>query len=167
MLAFKKHAALLTVGLGMSLLPLGQVQALNQETDCSKEVILAFFPEQFVKNTLEKFKVPKDQWSAISKELAAKDKDIIKVVEDKASKMDPNPLKDPSKQADAVKIFRETLFDSFSGVLKAHGVQDNKQIQDMLDDIQVQKAKRFSECFPQQAQQKANPSTPNNSDSDK
>lgn len=124
-------------------------QAVNPELDCSKDLILAFFPESFVKITLEKFKVPKDKWDAIATDLAAKDKDVIRAVEEKADKMNPNPLKDPTKQAEAVKIFRDTLLEMFSGVLKKNGVTDDKQIQDMLDDVQAQKAKRFSECFPQ------------------
>lgn len=122
---------------------------INPETDCSKDVILAFFPETFVKNSLDKFKVPADKQQAIIKELAEKDKDVIKAVEEKAEKMDPNPLKDPTKQADAVKIFRETLLEVFSGVMNDNGITDKKQIQDILDDVQAQKAKRFSECFPQ------------------
>lgn len=139
--------------LGLSLVPMAQVAAHNGDhdpnLDCSKELILAFFPEEFVKVTLKKYNVPQDQWSAITKELAAKDKGIITAVEDKAAKMNPNPLKDATKQADAVKIFRETLFDNFASVLRSHGVNDDKKIQEMLDDVQAQKAKRFSECFPQ------------------
>lgn len=144
--------------MGACIMPLVQVQALNPETDCSKDLILAFFPEEFVKSTLVKFKIPQDQWDGITKDLAGKDKTVISMVEEKASKMDPNPLKDPSKQAEAVKIFRETLFQIFGDVMKAHGVEDEKKIQEMLDDIQAQKAKRFSECFPQQQMNQMKPS---------
>lgn len=123
------------------------VMALDQQEECSKEILLAYFPQIFVNETLERFKVPKDQWDAINKELGAKDKDVIKTVEAKASKMNPNPLKDPQQRQVAVKIFRETLFDSFASVMRTHGVNDDKQIQAMLDDIQQQKAKRFAKCM--------------------
>jgi hypothetical protein len=115
--------------------------------DCSRDLLMAYFPKPFVNTTLEHFNVPKDQWDAINKELAEKDKEIVKNVEEKAGKMTPNPLTDPQQRQAAVKLFRETLLDSFSGVMKAHGVKDEKQIQAMLDDIQQQKAKRFAQCM--------------------
>lgn len=127
--------------------------ALSADTtvnECSKELLLAFFPESFVNETLKKFDVPEKEWAGINKDLKNKDSDVIKIVEDKASKMDPNPLKDPQQRQGAVKIFRETLYDIFSGVMKSHGVSDEKQIQSMLDDIQQQKAKRFMMCMEKQ-----------------
>jgi hypothetical protein len=68
-------------------------------------------------------------------------------VEEKASKMDPNPLKDPSQRQAAVKLFRDTLFEVFSGVLNEHGVTDEQKVRAMLDDIQHQKAVRFAQCM--------------------
>lgn len=124
--------------------------------DCSRELLMAYFPKPFVEDTLGRFNVPKDQWDAISKELAEKDKDIVKTVETKASKMNPNPLTDPQQRQAAVKLFRETLLESFSTVLKAHGVKDDKQIQAMLDDVQQQKAKRFAKCMAPPQGQPAN-----------
>ena len=118
--------------------------------ECSKELLLAFFPESFVNETLKKFDVPEKDWSGINQDLKNKDGDVIKIVEDKAGKMDPNPLKDPQQRQGAVKIFRETLFEIFSGVMKSHGISDEKKIQSMLDDIQQQKAKRFMMCMEKQ-----------------
>jgi len=115
--------------------------------ECSQEILLSYFPSVFVGETLSKFNVPKDQWEAIKKELSARDREVIKQVEAKAAKMNPNPLKDPEQRQAAVKLFRESLYENFSAVLKSHGVQDEKQIQNMLDDIQQQKAKRFAHCM--------------------
>lgn len=122
---------------------------------CSKELLLAYFPDNFVIETLKKFNVPKDKWEGIVKGLAAKDKDIVKEVEEKASKLNPNPLKDrsPEQRQVAVKIFRESLLDVFGGVLKANGITDEKQIQSMLADIQQQKAKNFAQCMEKQKEQ--------------
>lgn len=134
-------------------------QTPAQEDECSKDLLLAYFPKVFVDATLGKFNVPKDQWDAIDRELAEKDKNIIKTVESKAEKMNPNPLKDPQQRQVAVKLFRETLLDSFSSVMKAHGISDDKKIQEMLDDIQQQKAKRFAKCMQslkQDSQQSSN-----------
>ncbi len=117
--------------------------------DCAKELILSYFPENFVQNTLKKFKVPEDKWDAIKAGLAAKDRDILKIIEEKASKLANNPFKDrdPAQRQAAVKLFRETLFQSFEDVLKENGITDEKQIQDMLDDIRQQKIAGYKQCI--------------------
>lgn len=116
-------------------------------TDCSKEFLIAYFPPVLVENSLEKFHVPKDKWEPIVKQLTASEKSIITLVEEKASKITPNPLKDPQQRQAAVKIFRETLMEIFSGVLHQNGITDEQQIKSILDDIQQQKAKKFAECL--------------------
>lgn len=139
-----------------------QVSAVGQTVDdCSKELLLAYFPDAFVMETLKKFNVPQDQWDAIKKELNSKDKEVIKIVEQKASQMSPNPLKDPQQRQAAVKIFRETLLQIFGDVMKAHGITDPTQIQSMLDDVQQQKAKRFAKCM-----EKQNPNLSDDNDDD-
>lgn len=115
--------------------------------ECSRELLLTYFPEPFVKETLKTFNVPEDKWENIQKSLASKDKEVIQLVEKKAAEMDPNPLKDPQARQAAVKLFRATLFQLFSDVMQANGINDEKQIQAMLDSIQLQKAQRFAKCM--------------------
>lgn len=141
---------------GSFMLPI-QASAANPVEECSKELLLSYFPEAFVKESLKKFDVPQDKWNAIVKELNEKDKQVVKIVEEKASKVNPNPLKDPQQRQAAVKIFRDTLTEVFSGVLKRNGIADENQIQQMLDDIQQQKAKRFAQCMEQQRSNSGNP----------
>lgn len=122
--------------------------AAEQTVDeCSRELLLTYFPEPFVKETLKTFNIPENKWEDIEKALANKDKDVIQLVEKKAAEMDPNPLKDPQARTAAVKLFRATLFQIFSDVMQANGVNDEKQIQAMLDSIQLQKAQRFAKCM--------------------
>lgn len=155
MMKFKRHVLGTLIAVGATVLPT-QVSAAPAAVDeeCSQEILLSYFPGVFVSETLVRFNVPKDQHEAIKKELAVKDKDIIKQVEAKANKQTPNPLKDPQQRQAAVKLFRDTLFENFSAVLRAHGVTDDKQIQAMLDDVQQQKAKRFARCMEKQRAQK-------------
>lgn len=131
-----------------------QATTATTTDECSKELLLSYFPEAFVSQTLKKYNVPQDKWDSISKGLAAKDKDVLKIVEEKASKLTPNPFKDrdPAQRQVAVKIFRETLTQVFSEVLKANGITDDNQIAMMLDDIQQQKAKNFAQCMEKQKQ---------------
>lgn len=147
-LALKLSLIAFVVCFGVLAFPAGAIAA----DECSKELLLDYFPKQFVQETLKKFNVPQDKWDAITSSLAAKDKDVVKIVEDKASKLTPNPLKDrdPQQRQIAVKLFRETLLQVFSDALQANGVTDQKQLQGMLDDIQQQKAKNFAMCMEKQ-----------------
>lgn len=137
---------------GICLLP-SQNWAVTETDECSQEILLSYFPAVFVKETLKKHNVPQDKWDSINKNLASRDKEIIKIVESKAAKMDPNPLKDPQHRQEAVKLFRETLAENFTAAMNANGIKDNNQIQAMLDDIQQQKAKRFTRCMEQKKQE--------------
>ena len=103
-----------------------------------------------VKESLEKHNIPKDKWDAILKDLAAKDKDLIKTVETKAAQMNPNPLKsqnDSSQRSVAVKLFRDTLQESFTSAFNANGITDKTEILAILDEVQEKRAKRFEECM--------------------
>lgn len=127
-------------------------QVSAKDNQCSKETLHAYFPESFLRETFAKFNVPKDKWDTIIKNLNEKDKNVIKIVEEKTAKMNPNPLKDPQQRQVVVKLLRETLLEVFSNELKANGVTDDKQISAMLDDIQQQKVKRIAECIKNEAQ---------------
>jgi hypothetical protein len=124
--------------------------------ECSKELLLSYFPEKFVNETFKRFNIPEDKWKAINASLAIKDKEIVKLVEQKASSMNPNPLKDPQQRQAAVKLFRETLLQVFTDALKSNGIKDTGQFQAMLDDVQQQKAKKFAQCMEKQREQMQN-----------
>lgn len=130
----------------------GEESTANAPDSCSKELLLSYFPEVFVTQTLIKFNVPQEKHAAIVKSLSNKDKDVVKQVEEKASAMNPNPLKDrdPSQRQVAIKIFRETLLQVFGDTMRDNGVSDTTKIQSMLDDIQQQKAKNFASCMEKQ-----------------
>lgn len=121
--------------------------AQNHPDECSKELLLAYFPEVFVSETLKKFDVPEDQWSDIQRALAKKDKDVIKLVEEKGRSMTPNPLKDPQERKAAIELFKGTLLQVFGEVMKEHGITDEEKIQAMLTDLQQRKSERFSKCM--------------------
>lgn len=121
----------------------------NGNQMCSDELLMSFFPREFVELTLDRFNVPQAQRSGIINDLAQKDSEVVPLVEDKAAKMNPNPLTDPQYRQEAVKIFRDTLYEVFAASMQAHGINDRNQIMNMLDDIQQQKAKRFAECMEQ------------------
>lgn len=129
--------------------------AVTAKDECARELLLSYFPEPIVNDTLKKFDVPQDKWGTITKALSAKDKDIVKLVEQKASSMNPNPLKDPQQRQAAVKLFRETLLQVFSDALTQNGFTDQSKYQAMLDDIQQQKAKKFAMCLEKQKGQPA------------
>lgn len=161
----KSSIAGIIVGFGMMAAPcfISAVETTAATDECAKELLLSYFPEPIVTETLKKFKVSEDKWAGINKSLSNKDKEVVKIVEQKASAMNPNPLKDPQQRQVAVKLFRDTLLQVFSDALKENGIQDTSQYQTMLDDIQQQKAKKFAMCMEKQkAQLQQNQSGPSN-----
>lgn len=135
----------LFIGIGLVCAPIAVSAA--SDARCSKDVLLPFFPKVFLNEALKKYEVPADQWVGIANDLAAKDKEVILLVEEKANKMNPNPLKDPSKRTESVKLFDETLQKIFADVLHAHGVNDEAKIQAIFNEVKQERMKRFSECF--------------------
>jgi len=138
---------LLTIGFAFASFATAPSLQAGTVEECSKEALLSFFPEQFVALTLQKYQVSQEKWEPIIKGLKEKNDDVIKLVDEQASKIVPNPLKDPSQKLVAVKIYRESLYQVFSGVLKANGISDDQKIQAMLGEIQQLKTKRFAQCL--------------------
>ncbi|MFQ5728738.1 MAG: hypothetical protein ACE5GN_00035 [Waddliaceae bacterium] len=132
-----------------SMLTLAYASPASSAEECSQEMLMSYYPEQFVAQTLERFQVPQEKRSAILQALAEKDQEVVPIVEEKAGKMNPNPLKDPKRRQEAVMIFRETLYELFAGVMQANGINEREEIEKMLDDIQQQKAKQFAACMEQ------------------
>ncbi|MFI0435193.1 MAG: hypothetical protein ACH350_05635 [Parachlamydiaceae bacterium] len=123
---------------------------LSNSMKCTKEELMRFFPEQVVHSVLVKAKLPKEQADAIAQDLSQKDQELAKLVEDKSAKVSPNPFKNLSQRDLAIKIYRETLYEVFAKVLKAHGVKNEDQIQTLLDDLQEARSKLFIECIRKQ-----------------
>lgn len=122
-------------------------------TEISQGKMMSYFPEKFVAQTLERYKVPQGQRIAIQNALIDKDQEVISLVEEKAAKMNPNPLRDPKMRQEAVKIFRDSLYEVFSKVMQAHGVTDKDELHAMLDDIQRQKAEYFAQSIEEQKEE--------------
>lgn len=118
-----------------------------EEALCSKEVLTAYFPKPFVVQTLKENQVPKEKIKAIVEELSEKDVEVVHIVEARASRMNPNPLRHPAYKMKAGSLFRQVMLQVFSEVMDKHTVFDKGQLQLMLDDIQYQKAKQLSKCM--------------------
>jgi hypothetical protein len=150
----KKEAASDHVTSGFSVsgyLEHGEEDQLDSSVDtslCTKEVLMTFFPQPVVKAILIRHGISESEANKIAKELSSKDPQVIKLVESKASAMDPNPLNDVNQRDTAVRIFSDTLYEVFSNVLKAHNVEaSDNDIQTILDDTKEVKGKLFVECI--------------------
>lgn len=128
----------------------------EESMTCSKEVLMTFFPQPIVRAILIRNKVPTDQAETISRELASRDQDIVKMVEKKASQKENNPFRDFSHREEAIKMFRETLYEVFSSVLKKYGMNDDEKMRTLLDDIQEAKGRLFVECIKKENLEKGN-----------
>jgi hypothetical protein len=123
---------------------------LSNSMKCTKEELMRFFPEQVVQSVLVKSNIPKEQAETIAHDLSLKDQELAKIVEEKSSKIEPHPFKNLSQRELAIRIYRETLYEVFAGVLKAHGITSEDQIQSLLDELQEARSKLFIECIRKQ-----------------
>jgi hypothetical protein len=131
---------------------------LSNAMKCTKEELMTFFPQQVVQSVLTHSNMTKEQATDIAQELSQKDKELAKIVEEKADKLEPNPFKDLSQRDLAIRIYRETLYEIFAKVLKSHGITNEDQIQTLLDEIQMAKSKLFIECIRKQQTPLSSPS---------
>jgi hypothetical protein len=132
---------------------------LSNSMRCTKEELMRFFPEQVVQSILIKAHLPKDQAEAMAHELSQKDQELARIVEEKASKIEPNPFKSLSQRDLAIRIYRETLYEVFAKVLQEHGVTNKDQIQALLDELQETRSKLFIECIRKQGSKSSGPSS--------
>lgn len=130
---------------------------LSNSMKCTKEELMRFFPEQVVRPILIQAKIPEKEADAIAQALAQKDVELAKIVEEKSSKIDPNPFKNLSQRDLAIKIYRETLYEVFAKVLKEHGISDADQVQSLLDKLQEARSKLFIECIAKQTKNQSKP----------
>lgn len=132
---------------------------LSNSMKCTKEELMRFFPEQVVESILLKAKLPKEKADAIAQELSQKDRELAKIVEEKSSKVEPNPFKNLTHRDLAIRIYRETLYEVFAKVLKSHGITNEDQIQTLLDELQEARSKLFIECIRKQPSLASDPSS--------
>lgn len=124
----------------------GEIREVG-EANCRKEELLAFFPRSLVQWVLVKQHFSSEEAGRIAEELAYKDKELTKKVEEKAALFDPNPLRDLGHRDLAIRLYRETLYEVFAKVLRAHGIEDGDRIQALLDEMQSAKSTLFIECI--------------------
>lgn len=127
-----------------------QAEEATIPSKCTKEELMKNFPQEVVESVLLNAKIPQDQASAIAKDLSQKDRELEKMVEEKAAKLDQNPFKDLSQRDLAIKIYRETRYEMFAKVLKANGIKNDDQIQSLLEETNAARSKQFIDCIKKQ-----------------
>lgn len=114
---------------------------------CSQAMLFSYFPESFVEQTLKKFAIPQEKWKQIEADLAEKDSQIVKIVEEKAAKKDPTLVHDFKRRHEMAALFQQTFLEIFTEVMTKNGITDTTQIEAMLKDIQKQKVEQFKGCL--------------------
>lgn len=132
----------------------GQLSANEEaQAECSKNLLLSYFPESVVNEVLSSYNVQQNLWPAINADLAKQDAIIVSIVEKKSTALKQNPQYDVKQKDIAVGIYRETLYEVFAETMKKYGIDRQAQVEAMLDEIQYKKGKLFNECM--KSQQKA------------
>ncbi|MEM1283189.1 MAG: hypothetical protein AAGG81_06510 [Chlamydiota bacterium] len=117
------------------------------QVDCSKNLLLSYFPESVVNEVLGDYRVPQNLWPAINADLAEQDTIIVNIVDQKSRAIQQNSAYDVRQKDVVVGIYRETLYEVFAETLKKYGIDRKAQAEAMLDQIQYKKGKLFKECM--------------------
>lgn len=137
----------------LALMGTAALQAEAAPVKCSKELLMTFFPAPLVKQVLINHHISPEKAEQISHALARKDQEVVQLVDSKSKQLETNPFQDVEKRDQAVKIFREALYETFSKVLKANGIENDEEIHTMLEDMQAAKGKHLVACMQQQEAQ--------------
>ncbi len=119
----------------------------TNSANCSKEELLSFFPQPVIEYVLIHAHVSQEEATQIAKELAGKNRELLKLVEKKAAELSPNPFQSSNEREIAARIYQETLYEVFAQTLKAHGMTDDHQIRSLLEEMRVTQSKLFVDCI--------------------
>lgn len=115
--------------------------------NCSKEELLSFFPQPVIEFVLVQAHFSQEEAARIAQELSQKDGELRKLVEKKAAEVSPNPFQNSSQREIASKIYQETVYEVFAGILKTHGITDDRQIRSLLEEMRIIQSKLFVDCI--------------------
>lgn len=122
-------------------------EQIEQQEVCSDEVILKFFPKEFVRVAFTENGIPEDQWIEIMDNLKQREGEVMVVLREKAGRMDPNPLENYEHAKTAAKLLRESQLEVLTRTMNQAGITDQRLIEKVMTRIQEQKARRFAECL--------------------
>lgn len=130
------------------------LQAAEPDIDiCSSAELSVPFPDSLVTQALDKFKIPKNEWSGIIGDLAYKQTKVEALMKERAAKMNPNPYGPPPKPVTLSKLYRDIIYEMFTTTLNQFDVNDPALVDEMFNNILEWKADREWECY--QRQQRA------------
>jgi len=117
------------------------------EDPCSEAFQNDPFPIQIVNQVLEQYNVPAQDWTAINLSLRRQLALVDVKVQQKAAQLERNPFNPPRQAVVIGRLKREALIESFGYVMRQHGIKEKRDIYDMFDAIQDEKAERVWECL--------------------
>jgi len=120
---------------------------LSAQDPCSEEFQKNPFPPDVVNQVLEQFRVSPSEWVGINRALERQVALSEVRVQQRAAKLERNPFNPPQQKVVIGKLYREVLIEGFGFVMRQHGIKKTRQIYDMFDAIQDEKAERIWECL--------------------
>ena len=126
---------------------LGFLTVLAEEKACVRDIETYFFNPIYVSQALSLHDVSQSAWSQVNLKLRERNSEIPKLVMDKVSKMDPNPLRTPFDPREAAKVLEEALFEMLASVLTEFNIENPLRGGEMFNYIREQQNSRFIDCF--------------------
>lgn len=120
--------------------------ALFGVSTCAQEVLFRFFPKEITLEAMRENGLTGENAESVASVLWNSDNTIIREIEDRASKMDPNPLLDDGSPEVRAKLFKEVATDVFMKALTDEGFQDTSKALQIFDAVQEARFVQFQKC---------------------
>jgi hypothetical protein len=124
-----------------------QLTSLSAQNSCAEMFKDDQFPSDVVNSILRKFRVPSDKWSPINRDLARQMTRVESIAREKGAQLTPNPFDPPQQTVVIGRLYREAEREVFRQVMEQNGVEGERDIHEMFDEIQYEKAAIIWQCF--------------------
>lgn len=126
----------------------------DEEMGCYNRLEVDFFNEKFVAEALQLNHVYQSSWYLFNSALKVSAGAVPMMVQRRAEKMTPNPLRYPIQKREAALLLNQVLFEVFDKTVKEFGLTNlsssafnQNAIIDMFRYIRAKQSPRFVACF--------------------
>ena len=123
------------------------IEARGGKPACLKELQQNFFDEKLVRQTLALYRMPQGMWKNIIEDLKRNQKAVEKIMQTKAIKMRPNPLRPPFNPEQTEALLKETLYEVFYKTIDFYKITDSDTIRAMFNHIIQQENIYIKNCL--------------------
>lgn len=123
------------------------IEASGRKPRCYHQIAQHFFSEDVVSQALSLYQVPASIWDSILKDLRDNESAVESIMETRARKMRPNPLRAPFDPDKVYLLLESVLFDIFFKTINYYNVIDPNSIRAMFNYVMQRESSYIKDCL--------------------